>query len=131
MHIFQTKSKLLIQSVYPVEIVDTHDYLMMHQEGQVKGLFEIQPITKITGMVHMHIKEEHQNQGIGIDAFNALLMYLRGRQYKQLIGPIPEHNTRIQSIVNKTLAKECGRIKDGIVYDNKLQDLILYQLEIK
>ena len=131
MRLFKTKIKDLIHSIYPLEINDRHDYFVIYHFDKVIGLFEIQPLTRITGVLHLHIKDEFQNQGLAIKAFNRLIEDLKNSPYKQLIGCIPSSNKRIMSIVNKTRGRCCGALKDAIIIDNALQDIILFQLEIK
>ena len=132
-HLIPTKDVDLIWTLSGIEILDIdlkHDWLVIKEEYKLIGIFEINPLTKISGLLHLNILEEYQNQGIAIKAFNALIKYLKTTNYKQIIGSIPEKNKKIMSIVNKTKGKCCGSIKDGIIFNNELQDLLLFQLEV-
>lgn len=130
MHLFETKETVLIQSIYPLIPNTEHKYYLIEESNNIIGMFEIQPITKITGILHLHIKEHYQNKGLAIKAFNKLLEILKNGSIKQLIGTIPEDNKNIMSVVNKTKATYCGKLTNAIIYNNRLQDLLLYQLEV-
>lgn len=130
-NIIPTKNITLIKSIFPMEPNLLNDFRVIAYKGDLIGLFEIQPITSITGILHMHIIKEFQNQGLAIKAFNQLIEDLKSSPFKQLIGSIPEHNKNIMSIVKKTQAKCCGMLEDAIIFNGKLQNLVLFQLEIK
>ncbi len=132
MKIILTTNPIVINRIYQLDVNIRNKYLLILDED-IKtyiGLFEIQPITKITGILHMHVSPEFQKKGNGIKAFNALMDYLKDKEFKQLIGTIPVKNNKIMSVVNKTEAKCIGLIRDGIIFDDVLQDLALYQIEV-
>lgn len=132
MNIISTKNLSLINSVKQLDPDLFHDWLLIVKDDQILGMFEIQPITKITGILHLHIKDEFQKQGTALKAVNELIEYLKENTiYQQLIGTIPISNTYIRSVVDKTTAICCGLIKDSIVIDNKKQDMLVFQLEVK
>lgn len=121
----------IINSIYKLDINAANLYITIQIDNKYVGMFELQEMTKITYIVHMHIKEEYQKQGLGPKAFKELLQYLKETsQIRKLIGSIPANNNRILSIVKKTSAKCCGLIKDGIIFKGVLQDLVLYELDL-
>ncbi len=120
-----------LEILFPVRVNKAHEYYIIIVENDVVGLFEIQPLSKITGILHLHILEKHQKRGLAINAVNELINVLQNSSYQQLIGTIPENNKHIMSIVNKTKAKCCGLIKDGIIWNDILTNLVLFQLEVK
>lgn len=127
----KTISKDIIHYVFPNLNINQHNlYFEISLSGKIIGLFEIQILTQITGILHLHILEEFQNQGLAIHAVKELIKALKNTEIKQLIGTIPETNQHIMSIVNKTPSKCCGLIKDGIIWNNQLQNLILFQLDL-
>jgi hypothetical protein len=129
-NLLPTKNIQVIKSVYDLEPNLTHEWLLIIKDNNIVGMFEIQPLSKITGIVHLHIKEEFQKQGVAIEAMNALTEYLKPTPIKQLIGSIAVKNKHIMSIVNKTKARCCGLISNGIIWNNELQDIALFQLEV-
>ncbi len=130
LRIFQTKNPHIIRSVFNFEPDLEHEFIIINKDTKIIGMFEIQPVTKITGILHLHIKQEYQNQGIASEAMKKLVASLKQTNYKSLVALIPASNKNIMSIVNKTKAKCCGLLQDGIILNNVVQDLIIFQLMV-
>lgn len=130
MYIFLTTNEALIKSVHPGVPNFQNEFYLIISDQKLLGIFEIQELTKITGILHMHLTPEYQGKGLGIQCFNELIKMLKGGKYSHLMGTLPAENHRILSVANKTKARVCGCLTNAIIYDNKLQDLILFELEV-
>lgn len=96
------------------------------------GLFEIQELTKITGIVHFYIKPEVRNQGYGKKMCPLLLRFAKEKTgFRKLIASIPAYNIPMIAVMKHTDFKCCGAVRDGIIWDDRLQDIILFEIEVQ
>ncbi len=131
MIIHQTTNVALIRQTSGFEPNMSNIWLIINFRSKAIGLFELQEVSKIASIVHMHIISGYQKQDLGLLAFKKLVEYLSlHSKIKTLIGTIPAKNSHIMSIVNRTAAKCCGNIPNGIIFNNELQDLLLFNLEV-
>lgn len=120
-----------IKNIFNIQINPAHIYIaIMYREEDI-GLFEIQMLSKITGNLHMHIKENFQNKKFGFAAVNKLLTELKDSNIQQMVAMVPSRNKAIQRLTEKTKTKCCGILKDAIIWNGELDDLLLFQLEVK
>ena len=120
-----------IESLTDFPTNPTHLYLLIKKDTQTVGVFELQKITNITASVHMHIIEEYQQQGIANKTLYPLLDYIRFyTSYKKLIATVASTNEHIQKVLDKTDFVFCGLITDGIIWNDRIDDLLIYQLEV-
>lgn len=105
-------------------------YFINHNNESV-GCFQLQEVTKITVSVHMSLLEEYQNKDIAIKCFKPLLEQLKkDTTYSKLVCTVPVNNKHMLSVLNKTTFKVCGLIPNGIIWDTKLQDLLIFEVTI-
>lgn len=116
--------------IFPVIINKAHEYYLIYKDQVIVGLFEIQPISKITGNLHMHILEKYQKQRLACKSVLELKKILKNSDYKQLIGTIPANNLHSASLIKQLNAHYVGMVQDGIIWNNILTNLLIYQLEV-
>jgi RimJ/RimL family protein N-acetyltransferase len=106
-------------------------YLKIINDNELIGFFEIQELTKITSILHIHILERFQNKGYSGQLLTPLLNFLkRNTSIKMLVATISSQNKRMLSVMMRTPFKVCGLIPNSIQENNQIQDLILFQLEV-
>lgn len=107
-------------------------WLEIQQNTVITGLFELRRFNTITFEIHPYVLPEHQHTGLSLDALNKLQEFLKEnyKEIKNLISYVPISCTHSIKFLEKTNSKISGLIKNGIIYNNQLQDLLLYQLEV-
>jgi RimJ/RimL family protein N-acetyltransferase len=106
-------------------------YLKIINDNELIGFFEVQELTKITSILHIHILERFQNKGYSGQLLIPLLNFIKmNTSIKMLVSTISSQNKRMLSVMMKTPFKVCGLIPNSIQENNQTQDLILFQLEV-
>jgi RimJ/RimL family protein N-acetyltransferase len=82
-------------------------------------------------MYHIHILDKHQAKGYVFKGWEVLHTLLKDSNINTIVGSVPIENENMMKVVMKTNFKCCGTIPNGIIYNNKLQDLVLFSLEVK
>ncbi len=133
MILFKTLSYNLIKDIYPeLDINVKNDYIIIKVNQNNIGFFELQPLTKITSLLHTYIAKEYRNKHYSSRATKKLLEYVKeNTRIHKLLGSIPVSVKQQQTVAEKIGARVCGIIKEGIVWDGELQDLLLFELTIK
>lgn len=110
---------------------DNHStFLTITDLGIEIGLFQLEKITNECISIHMHILKKFQGKGIALKCLKPLLSYLKNGTIRVLLASVAIENRKMIQVIQKTSFKCCGCIPNGIIYNNKLQDLILFSLEI-
>jgi len=131
MNLVETKNITKIQSIYHLMPDLMHTWLIINKDDQSIGMFELQELTKVTAIIHMHIKSEYQNLGYAIRSYRPLVKYIKeNTEYQSLMAPVPQNNKRMLRVLTKTDFKCCGVVPSGIVYDNQQQNLLLFELNV-
>ncbi len=114
------------------EIDKTCNYLGVIYQNELAGMFQLKEFNKITVDAHIYILPKYQNGLLSLKAVKACKEYLQENSdiYK-VITSVPYECHYVHKFLAKTEFKPCGLINNGIIYNNNLQDLILYQLTIK
>lgn len=111
--------------------VKTHYYLIM-RDNHIVGVYQLQELTKVTALIHMHILPEYQAKGIANESFNTFLKLLEGnKRITKLVATIAATNKYMRKAIDKTDFKCCGMISEGIIYNNQYDDLIIFELKVK
>lgn len=132
MQFTKTENKQLIEGLTGWEYNEKHLYLLSTIEGEAFGIYEIQPLTKITGNVHVIINPEYRGTRVSFEMYQLLKDYLRDHtEYRKLIATVPEKNERMLRVINRTEFRACGLIQNGIIWDGQEQNLIVFELDIK
>src|SRR5439155_159147 len=97
-----TTDEVLIKNIHYMTINPYNEYIVIRNDQEVIGLFEIQSLTKICGILHLHIIQKHQRKGYGQKAFKTLIECLKGSKYKSLISGLPVENKAILRLSNNT-----------------------------
>jgi len=94
------------------------------------GVFQLQEITKITFNIHIHIFEEYQKKGFAFKCLDPLLTRLKHLKIKKLMCTVSKNNRVMRRVLSRTPFKLCGSIKDGIIWNDELTDLLIFELNI-
>ena len=127
----KTTHHKLIKDLTTYDTYTSSRYFLIKSDDFIVGIFELQAITKITETVHLYILPAFQKKGIAYSAFLELIEYLKQEQkILKLICTIPITNKNILSALRKTPFKACGVISHGIIWNEQIQDLLIFELTI-
>lgn len=123
---FETVRQAIPKNTAPIGL-----FLEIKKEMATIGVFQLQEFTKVCGIVHLHIFENYQNKGIVKQLYDPLIDWVRqNTRYSKLLATIPEDNIKMRAIVAKLPFRICGIVGDGIIYNNRSQNLLLFELNI-
>ena len=106
-------------------------WLLVKSNNEVAGLIGLSEFTKITAVGHIYILPEYQTTGLSEAAVYKAAEILKENTYiRQIIIPVPTECRHVHLFMQRIKAQKSGIIKNGIIYNNNLQDLILYQYEL-
>lgn len=114
-------------------IIPDHIIWLLGQDKDNKyvGLIEIIPFTDNTAFGHIHLLPEYRGSGKALELIQSVKKFLKEEGHIQnVLTSVPVSCGRVLKLMNKSGFKVIGTVKDGITYHNKIQDLILHQLEI-
>lgn len=95
-------------------------------------LMELRKFTSLIYDCHIYTLPEQMRKGIATEAVKQAIQWIKkNTQIKTLMLTVPfscQHV--IKFLANKTDFKICGMLHKSIIYQNRLEDLILYELEV-
>ena len=110
-----------------------NDDIWLHiiQDDKDIGLVQLEPITAITANSHVYILPEHHGSGIALEAVREVREYIKEKlRFKKIICTVPFDCGHVVKFNNKVGFTPCGLIHNGVIYNNRLQDLIIFEIEV-
>jgi RimJ/RimL family protein N-acetyltransferase len=109
----------------------TNTWLKIELDRVLVGIFKLRKFTEITVDGHIHILPEFRNKIIANDAIKESRKYLKEKSnYKNVITTVPISCEHVMKLMDRVGFKVCGAIHNGIIYQDRLEDLIVYELTI-
>lgn len=106
-------------------------WLKIDQDNTTIGFFELKEFTKICFDGHIYIAPEYWGKGLARQSIRKALEYLDKFTFiKTVLLSVPEKAIHVLKMLSKTDAKACGIISNAAIYQNKLQNIILFELKI-
>jgi hypothetical protein len=143
-----TEDKQLIKSVITNEILwGLHGYdgdkelfepimdriwLKIEDNTTIAGLFELKKFNNVIYEAHIYMLPHTFRTGLSIKAIIKAKEFIK-ETYKnihKILLTVPSSCEHVLKMLQKTEFKVCGAIKEGLIYHNQLQDLILFELTI-
>jgi RimJ/RimL family protein N-acetyltransferase len=110
------------------------DYLLIQDEDQdneVLGLFQVRSLTKIILEAHIYLLPKYWGKDYAKRSVLALFEYVRTQtRYHKVLTDVPASCKHVIKLMKKIGAEQCGYIKEGVVYNNTLQTLLLFDKKI-
>lgn len=144
MKVLETKNKTLIKDVVTNPVLfkmlgysgNPEDFrpnlndtwLHISYESITVGLFHVKEFTKITAECHAYILPEYHGKGVSISAAEKAIDYLKkNSEYRTLMTMVPMACEHVFKFLKRIDFKPCGLIKNSIVYNDQLQDMVLLE----
>lgn len=148
MFISQTNNKELIKSIitnpvlWDLRDLDDHPndlcipenllWLLATEDNKNLGLIELIPFTNNTMFGHIHLLPEYHSTGLATQFIKSAQQYLKEHtQINSVLTTVPVSCTHVIRLMKATNFIQLNTIPDGIIYKNKKQDLLLYQLKVQ
>lgn len=120
-----------VKDYIPFKTDNTGIWLEVTDSQKVIAVFQLQEFTKITGNIHLHILKENQGKGIAKTLFDPLITWIEhNTKYQKLIATVPEHNIKMRAVIARLPFRITGIISNGIILDNKIQNLLIFELNV-
>ena len=116
----------------PFKTQDTGIWLEASELKQPLAIFQLLEQTKIVGNLHAHTIKEHENKSIHRKVMPEVLDWIRQNTgYEKVIGTVAEGNIKVRAILAKHAFRVCGIISNGIIENNQLQNLLIFELNLR
>lgn len=127
----ETTDMDLCNSITGFKLNPRDRYYLILVNGNIAGVYQVQEITNILCLLHMHITEKYRNQDIARQSFKDLIdNHLKDLGYMNLLGTVSQSNEHMKHVAEKAGATCQGIVLDGIKENNEIQNLLIYQYKI-
>lgn len=110
-----------------ITIDPTFEYLKLTHKGELIGFWAIKPVTKLVVEAHIFCLPKFSKTDILKKAIKATSFYvLKNTSYKKVLCYVPNNCTHVIRLVSSLEFHLDGLIQDGIIYQNKLVDLLIF-----
>ncbi len=109
----------------------TKEYILIRINGNLAGLFVFEKLTAITVLAHCYILPRFQIKH-SIDMAKLVIKWLNKfrSHLTKIVLTVPDECHHVKRFATKLQFTNCGQITKGIIYKNKTQDLVLFELAI-
>ncbi len=109
-----------------------NEYLVVKHGFHLVGLFVLKKITHKLYDAHIRILPSYWGSDMSIKATHLMFDWVIAHsEALSIMTMVPANCDHVKRFLDKLGAKVSGLIKDGIVYDHELVDLIIYTKQIK
>ncbi|HEY3527386.1 MAG TPA: hypothetical protein VGK47_14410 [Nitrososphaeraceae archaeon] len=107
-------------------------WLIGQKDNKNVGLLELKQITAITYEAHIRILPEFQGTGESVEFAQNVRKFIKNscKNIHNLVCHVPMECKYVINFLSRLNLKVNGLIRNGIIYNNTLQDLIIFQLEV-
>ncbi len=124
-------SKLLSLSDSYEPDFNNEKFYLIHKESLVIGITTLKKFSNITYDAHLILLPEYHGRGLATKVGYKFFKFVKKNTIiNNLITSVPLEAKHGHKYMERLEFKVIGLIKNGIVYNNKIQDLILYQKEV-
>ena len=110
----------------------SYRYLLIKDNEEILGLFQVRDFTRIVLEAHIYLLPKYWGNTYSKDSIKALIKYLTDMtHYHSLITDVPVVCKHVINLLKKIGARQSGFINNGVIYNNKLTDLMLFSYQIK
>lgn len=107
------------------------NYSIVCNFNNIVGLIQHRPMTKMTVEVHPYVLPKYWHTDMSTLLIESVHKYVAKQGFKNVFSTAPANCTRALKFAKKVGYIPCGMIKDGVVYNNYLVSLILYNYTIR
>ena len=109
----------------------SYTYLHVEKDKKTVGLFQTRAQTKHVVECHIYIIPEYWGTHMSVEASYAGFQWLKNNtEYLKAFTQVPITCTHVVRLAKKIGWNLCGVIDRGVMFDNKLVDLLLYDYKL-
>lgn len=108
------------------------DHLLIeNDECQVIGCFQYKHVTNRVVEVHINILPKFWGGECGLESIlNSFKWFKINTKYTKVLTDVPANCDKVIELMKKAGGIPCGVVKQGVVYNNILTDLIFFERDI-
>lgn len=106
-------------------------WLLIKNDNDVIGLMQFTLFTYITAIAHIYILPVYHGMGMSELAIEAVKEFLKEiPDLRNIVCDVPRECNHVTKLLYKVGFQFTGLIEDGVRYNNKIQDILLFQLKL-
>lgn len=114
-----------------VQIDSTFTYLAIALKDKVIGYFSLKTLTHMIIEGHIAILPEYWGTAISAQAMEEGAQYIFDHtSYRKIVTFTPGNCTKVINLLKKCEYKQSGCIQEGIIYNNQLTSLLIFELDL-
>lgn len=109
------------------KVDESFEYVVAFWDHEPVGLWTLHPVTNLVVDAHIAMVPKYWGTEVIKKAMDAGYEYLRkNTKYTTIFTSVPNNCYHMLKFMTKYNYKACGIIKEGIIYNKKLVDLLLF-----
>lgn len=109
---------------------DSFKYLVISRNDITILLVSFRHLTNQSVEVHLAVLPQYRKSRVLLKAIRLAMEYLKEKGYAKLMTFCALNCTHILSFCERLGFKPCGVMQNGIVYNNKISDLIYFEFDL-
>ncbi len=107
-------------------------YLLIKENETILGLFQTRELTRILLEAHIYLLPEYWGGDSSKKALTALIEYCKtNTTYHKVFTDVPKVCKHVINLMKRIGAVQCGYIQEGVIFDGKLTDLMLFSKKVR
>ena len=107
------------------------NYLLIEIDDKLAGCFQLKKFSPLIVEGHIHLLPEFWGKKCSINVTLEGIKWLKSNtRYTSILTDVPISCEHVHKLLLHTGFVPCGLIKDGCVFNNKFENLILYTCEL-
>lgn len=122
-------NKTVVKMIGYDDIDTSYQYILI-EDKELIGCFQVRPVTKCVLEGHVYILPEYWGTEKPQQAVLEMHEWIKKQGYTKIFTKVPANHVRSLKLAHKLKYKACGAIEKGIVFNNQLVTLYLFEFEV-
>lgn len=106
-------------------------HLLITDDSEILGCFQYKEFTNRVVEVHINLLPKYWGKGISEEICSKGIEWFRiHTNYKKIMTDVPKCCNNVVGLMSKINFRICGLIVDGCIFNNKDEDLLLFEGDI-
>lgn len=106
------------------------EYFLIKKDDLIIGCIPYKELTSVTLEVHLQVMPSFWHKKLSLEIYLAFKEFIKAKHYKKLLITTPAMCIHVLRLLQLYNFKVCGSIPGGVVYNNILQTLFLFEQEL-
>ncbi len=112
------------------QLDETFQYLVCKKEEEIVGLLQVKALTKVVLEVHIFLLPKYWGKKVSYEVADAGHKWVKEQGYLKTFNRVPANCIHVLKFLQEINYKVCGMIEKGIIHNNCLVTLFLYEFEV-